>query len=786
MFKFGSKQRLIDWLVAAGLFGLALWLRTSNLAHFVTADEHNWIYRSGLFLHALLRQDWPGTSVWYTPAVTTTWLGSGSLALFYYMQPEAINRPFAEWLVSFSRNKIDLDVLLTLRWSVALFTSLMAVVVYGLARKVWPRPLALLGTLFLITEPHLLAVSRIIGHDALITFFVISALLSFLYAKRLLAAPSRSQYGWFALSGLFAGLAILSKAPALILIPFTGLIAVTDVWRHKDRLSGQIWTGEPLSGWIWAGIIWGGVLCLTFIALWPAAWVNPLEQIWYVVSRAFFSSTGSEDADIQPYWATPDLGYLYYLVNGAYKISPLLLIGTVLAGVKAGNNLRHSRTARQTLPDNEIFWLTLFSGLFTLMMTLGAKQSPRYILPVFPALAFVAAWGWLSFSTPAVVEKWPVLRRVSKSGIIAVLGALAVILTLNYAPYYFSYFNPLLGGARTAPSTVRVGWGEGLDEVGRWLNSRPNAPVQQVGARYTSSLYPFFQGAISSPISEELDYVTFYIKQSQSGYPHPEILAYFENQTPLHKIRLNGIEYAQIYQGPGMQLVETGNSADLPLAFRPHTIYAPIGQTLTIDLLWPGQTAQNVGHPINLTLQLADNPPLLESTASISTTANGTKISRHPFDLPAGMARNTYTLRVDGTPIGTIRARSMSIPPDFEPLSAVLAGQIKLAGLKHRQAGNRLLVDAAWQGWPQATNNYTVFVQLLDEAGQRVAGVDVTPEREFTSLDRKEIMITHYDIPLPDTLKPGLYNLLIGLYYFAGDELINVGAVPLEKAVTLE
>ena len=67
-----KKTSLIDWLIALGLFGVALWLRTSSLAHFVTADEHNWIYRSGLFLNALLRQDWPGTSVWYTPAVTTT------------------------------------------------------------------------------------------------------------------------------------------------------------------------------------------------------------------------------------------------------------------------------------------------------------------------------------------------------------------------------------------------------------------------------------------------------------------------------------------------------------------------------------------------------------------------------------------------------------------------------------------------------------------------------------------------------------------------------------------
>ena len=39
--------RSIEWLIGLLLFGLALWLTATDLAHFVTADEHNWVYRSG-------------------------------------------------------------------------------------------------------------------------------------------------------------------------------------------------------------------------------------------------------------------------------------------------------------------------------------------------------------------------------------------------------------------------------------------------------------------------------------------------------------------------------------------------------------------------------------------------------------------------------------------------------------------------------------------------------------------------------------------------------------------
>ncbi len=779
------KPWLFDWLIAFGLFGLALWLRMANLTHFVTADEHNWVYRSGLFLNAVLRQDWSGTSVWYTPAVTTTWLGSGSLALFFQANQTTIDRPLVEWLTSFSRNKIDLDILLALRWSIVLFTSAMAAVVYGLARKLWPVPLALLGSLFLITEPHLLAVSRIIGHDALITFLVVSSLLSILYAKRFL---SRSQtpvwerdiggiwdrvtrYRWFVVSGIFAGLAILSKAPAIILIPFVGLIAVVDVWQNRDRLVR----------WLWGILIWGGVLWLTFILVWPAAWLDPLGQSWFVISSAFFSSTGLEDADIQPFWSIPNLGYFYYVVNGAFKVSPFLMIGTLLAGAGGLYKIRRHKVSWSHLLEIELCWLVIFTLLFTLMMTFGAKKSPRYILPTFPALSFVAAWGWLTLSKLPAIARYSTLQRFWKTGTIVVLGSLAIWLTLNYAPYYFTYFNPLLGGAITAPKIVRVGWGEGLDEIGRWLDTQPDAPVEHVGARYTAALFPFYQGGVSSPVSDELDYVAFYIKQSQSGYPAPEILAYFENQSPLHRVELNGIEYAQVYQGPGAIPIKI-DAADMPLAYRPDTIYAPLGNQLNIDLLWDMSPSND--DLVKLTLQSSAGTITLESEAKINDETKGVRLSKHHFKIPD--RRETYTLWLNDQSLGEIKARLLDIPADFRSLDAVLAGQLKLAGIRQTMADQHLHLDLAWQGWPQANNDFTVFIQLLDDEGHRINGVDVAPEQGFTHLDRKEVMLTHYDIPLPDNLQPNTYSLLVGLYYFAGDELINVGAVTLDMAVVIE
>jgi hypothetical protein len=62
-----------------------------------------------------------------------------------------------------------------------------------------------------------------------------------------------------------------------------------------------------------------------------------------------------------------------------------------------------------------------------------------------------------------------------------------------------------------------------------------------------------------------------------------------------------------------------------------------------------------------------------------------------------------------------------------------------------------------------------------------VPGVDVLPEQGFTTLDRREMMVTQYVIPQVKALPPGDYTLLIGLYYFAGEALINAGATTLAE-----
>ena len=44
------------------------------------------------------------------------------------------------------------------------------------------------------------------------------------------------------------------------------------------------------------------------------------------------------------------------------------------------------------------------------------------------------------------------------------------------------------------------------------------------------------------------DYVVLYYQQFQRRLPSPEILEYFQTNTPEHTVTLNGLEYVQVYR----------------------------------------------------------------------------------------------------------------------------------------------------------------------------------------------------------------------------------------------
>ena len=185
--------------------------------------------------------------------------------------------------------------------------------------------------------------------------------------------------------------------------------------------------------------------------------------------------------------------------------------------------------------------------------------SDRYLLPVHKCLALVSAvgWAWLAEWLAArisSVPRRPMCVLVLSSAI--VLHGLGVV---RVAPYHLSYYNPMMGGPKVAPRVLQVGWGEGLDQAARYLNSKPDAPGLRVVSWYKPCFSYFFVGQTlnidnSADISYEhlqsfldADYIVIYIHPWQRHIPR-KLIDHMATQTPEHSVWINGLEYARVYQ----------------------------------------------------------------------------------------------------------------------------------------------------------------------------------------------------------------------------------------------
>jgi hypothetical protein len=686
---------------------------------------------------------------------------------------------FADWLASLPEFRADLDVLVAVRLPMVLLTSAGVVAFYYLARRLATEWVAMLFALLLALDPHFIALSRVLGHDAPAGLFVGLSLLAFLLALREsgeeVHSSSQFGWGWLVASGVLAGLAWLSKSPAFFLVPFVGLVVVVEAWRR----------GTSVRIWLLRLAVWVAVAWVVLVVVWPAGWIDPIGAPYSVVHNAFLSATDKVESAAEGYWLVPNLGPFYYLVNGAFKVSPLAMLG-LIAWVWLIVSRRRKTSSFE-------WWLLVFAVLFTVFMTVGGKRSNRYIFPAWPALYLLAAAGIVQISESAntCTARRRKCQQISRSAnqrryrysILGVLLLLVVLPALITYPYYLTYFNPLLGGSLTAPRLVKIGWGEGLDQVGQWLDDQPDDPALRVGSYYASALAPFFRGKIRDVTDGGLDYVVLYLKQAQGGYPLPSILRYFDAEEPLQTVRLDGIEYARIYSGPGMQPAMANEAAfDIgilpkPLAFRLDHAYLPIGQEVTVDVLWlAGDELPR--DPSRLTVQPLDdltrrprersNDVFAESLARLERRSDDLIISQHELSISPDLPRGSYGLLVDGRPLGRAEARRFTSPDVDERLNANFGGQMQLVGYTFDASTNSL--SLVWQAAPGATADYTVFIHVVDSAGNRLAGNDAQPSVPTSQWARGEVVVDEWVVPIPDDLSPGDYRLVVGLYHAGAGE----------------
>ncbi len=535
------KSNLFLWL---GLTLLVAVPRLTHLNGYLIVDETDRWRWANDFVIALSHGNLAGTLVGDGyPGIVPVW------AETIWIMLEAARRSLSqgEWI-----GQAGLSLLLhqwerseMIQWQrlpIAMFNTVLALAMIGSVWRAFGKRVALASGLLIALDPFYLSDSRVNRAEALTTGLMTLSILCWLFY----AQNPRQRY--VILSGFLAGLSFLTKIQAVVIIPAIVLIML---WVKPHRFLKPVRFLEIF-------FIWLGTACLTWFILWPAMWVTPLETL-SLVYHYTTRKIGDEGINLF-FWGqtyqNADPGLLFYPFVFIMRLTPLTMVGLVALGFLKSKIQSYALDSKSAI-------LLIYIITYALIMTVGSHKQDRYLMPIFPSINILAALGLVSIlevrSKEYGVRSKSILASYSLlltpySLLLTSYFLLQIATIYPHHPYYYSYFNPLLGGGYTAVRTLRVGWGEGMDQVGAYLAAKPNSRELVVASRFVDNMLGF-KGKVVGIGSDgrwtKADYIVLYIQQVQRRQePSPAFFDYFQARTPEKIITIGGIDYAWIYPRP--------------------------------------------------------------------------------------------------------------------------------------------------------------------------------------------------------------------------------------------
>ena len=546
------QSRVINLLAPIVLLSMFLLTRVPGLGQFVTADETLWLRYSANFYYSIRHGDWAGTFQSSHPGVTTMWAGAIG---FHLVFPEYAEKGEAETSDYQLRHLLlrkgvnPLEVLAAGR-AVSIFINALAfLILWPLSKKLIGKEAAFIGLSLFALDPFILGHQRLLHQDGTQSSFMLLSLLSYLMFRNTKKNP------YLVISAFAGGIAALTKSPSWFIFPMLFFFQSWD-WLTSSKNDRKSFISHIAPLGIWLAL----ALVIMFI-LYPAMWNRFSTILTGIFQYALDSAGGIYSGPVFfwgrvfPYADLHSFSWIFYIVTGLWRSTPLSLLGIVLATYylisMPRNNDQFSR--------KNLFAIIIFAIGFTMIMSLGTKKFDRYLLPSLGPLLLVAGWG-LVRSYRAIRNKLNHKLLLAAFIFIVSLAFSAQIWGINLTrPYFINYVNPMLGGSVKAFESIQLGWGEGMEKAAHYLMQEPDIENKQVAAWYSTSFNLIFEYdaehiAITPNLPQahldELltkDYLVIYVHQHQRETP-ANLLSALEGMQPVFNLIIDGLSYVQIYQ----------------------------------------------------------------------------------------------------------------------------------------------------------------------------------------------------------------------------------------------
>ena len=536
------------------LLALTLPSRLTRIEAAVNIDEPWWVISSSNFYYAVTRRDFENTYFEYHPGVTNMWVISTAM-LAYFPEYRGFGQGFFDQRKPFyeeflrENGKETIELVRYARTIQAGVLAIFAIIAFLLLSLIVGENLAFLSIALASISPFFLGHSRLLNMEAMGAMFVLVSFLGFhLYRNQ-------NRLIYLLLSGAVFGLAQLNKSTSIALLGVVGLMLLINLFEKEKPLKIKFLTALKTFG------IWIGAAALVYFILWPGMWVDPARMLREVYGNAFSYAFQGARLDVTEELDPASFSlvnrwdgillYLRYYVSGTTFVTWLgLIFAGVFLFIKGKERL--SEQVRSM-----VGYLALLGVLFILMFGIAqGRNHAHYIMNAFVGFDVIAGIGWGS----AIV--WAASRWRGFSNPVAVFVVLILIqigFGLPYAPYYFTYKNPLGKEAAT------LGYGEGLAEAADYLSQKPDAenikayvyngmgtfswyfPGETIVLKRANVLNDNFAEIVDD--IRRSDYLVLY-PITRANHPETEdLLSAFEGGVePEKTIYIDGLEYIQVYK----------------------------------------------------------------------------------------------------------------------------------------------------------------------------------------------------------------------------------------------
>jgi hypothetical protein len=323
-----------------------------------------------------------------------------------------------------------------------------------------------------------------------------------------------------------------------------------------------------------------------------------------------------------------------------------------------------------------------------------------------------------------------------------------------------------------------------------------------------------------------------YLAQAQRLLIDTEVARYLSSLKPEYTVRIDGIDYAQIYE----------IDKPLPASFRPfqHAQDAQFGDQilllgydvnsdyvrqdgkLGINLYW--QALRRMEEDYTICLKLVndvyhiwgqqDSRPVWDGSLTNTWEQGQIVGDKRELEVLPGTPPGLYRVEVilldlhSGRMLESEGGESVLLgpmevpkrePPSIDQLDIGnslemnLGSKVQLLGYSIESGfrpGDNIHLTLFWRCLEEMKQSYTVFTQLIDAGDNVVAQKDNPPVDSFyptTKWEVGEVVRDQYDLVIPTSTPLGEYELQVGMYLAeTGERLPVVGDKSLEDKVVLQ